>query len=230
MLEAAGKAPINWDPSASSSGAPMAAPSTREQRSTGEPKVMGTVTEIMLDSDDVLVCPNEDTLYAFVDGSCCNNGKLHASAGYAAIIVNTATMYQITGVVDGPGSPTNNRAELMALRDLFALMSSEEFITSVGNMPITIVYDSAYAVGCIREWYEQWCKIPPPEVKANLDIISVAYDLFKRVSCARTITWEKIKSHTPEPPEDSSPIMEWYKWQGNKKVDELAYNKAHGQE
>jgi len=220
MIQARGDTPINWDPSA------------RDQRERNNRKraptrelttISGSLEKIMLDPDDDLVCPDERTLYAFVDGAARANGKKNASAGYAVAVFNSIEEYLIVGTVEPSATapPTNNRAELMALRDLFALVSTENFIRDVRDMPLHIVYDSAYAAGCVREWYEEWCAKVPQEIKANLDIISVAHDFRARVEAARTITWEKVKSHTREPARDADDYA-WYKWRGNKLVDALA--------
>lgn len=186
-------------------------------------EVAGRIEHIDLDVDDHLSAPDEETLYAFVDGAARGNGRANAVASYACVIIKGLEMTQIVGsVASAPGKPpTNNRAELMALHDLFIYASSEEFIQENGRMPIVIGYDSAYAAGCLREWYDKWRTQPSPDlVKANLDIIPVAYDFMKRVENARQIRWMKISSHEKEP-EDSESI-EWYLWMGNKKVDELA--------
>ena len=240
MLIAVGKSPINWDPHVTqqqiettmfsqTSALPMNAAAGSSQVPG---QLRGHLEEISLGIDDQLACRSEDCLYAFVDGAASSNGQLNAIAGYAAIILNCTTMYQVVGNVPPAkevhtargyegGAPTNNRAELMAMHDLFSVVSSESFISDNGGLKLIIVYDSAYAAGCLREWYETWrVKEKPEAIKKNMDIIPVAYELMKRVEGARKIEWIKISSHEKEPDDPES--MEWYHWLGNKKVDELA--------
>lgn len=236
MLIAAGKSPIDWNPSATeqsiiaaSIAAALPRAASAGTAATGS-TVSGHLEEIVLDVDDPLVSPDDNMLFAFVDGAARKNGMPGASAGYATLIINSITAYQIVGTVGSTGTerimpPTNNRAELMALRDLFAFMSTNEtFIQDARKMPITIVYDSEYAAGCVREWYAKWCKNPPGEIKANLDIISVAYDFKQRVESAQKIIWRHTKSHLAEPADRES--LEWYIWVGNARVDELAQHAA----
>jgi len=224
MLSAAGKPKINWDPavepskSLSTTSETLAAPSTA---------IQGVITCISLEYNDPLAYSVDEEIIAFVDGAAKQNGKVGASAGYAVvIIVESLTEYQIVGKIPAGTTPipTNNRAELCALRDLFMFVSSSDFNRDHGNAPLNIVYDSAYAMGCVATWYESWTKQPPKEVKANLDIISVAYDHFKRVTAARKIQWLKVSSHKKEPKRYERGVMttEWYHWYGNSVVDELA--------
>lgn len=244
MLIAVGKSPINWDPHVARqqieaamfsqpSVLPMnAAASSSQGSNTSYGQLRGHLEEISLSIEDQLACRSEDCLYAFVDGAASSNGQLNAIAGYAAIILNCTTMYQVVGNIPSAkevhtargyegGPPTNNRAELMAMHDLFSVVSSESFISDNGGLKLIIVYDSAYAAGCLREWYETWrVKEKPEAIKKNMDIIPAAYDLMKRVESARKIEWIKISSHKKEPDDPES--MEWYHWLGNKKVDELA--------
>lgn len=217
-LASAGKKQIVWDPNE-----PLV-PVNKEVQASDDRKAP-RAREILLDIDDDLVCPRDDMIFAFVDGAATGNGAQNAAASYAVIIVNTATAYEIAGRVPGD-LQTNNRGELMALHEMFAFMASEDFICANGSLPVTIVYDSAYAAGCLQTWYEQWCKVPPSTVKANLDIIAPAHDFMKRVACARKIIWEHVRSHIKEPsPEDA---IAWYKWYGNMRVDMLAQGVIRG--
>jgi ribonuclease HI len=242
MLVHRGATPINWDPRAPivppvvaaapqiAAAAPPVVAAAAAPRSESA-QVCGTLSTRVLDPDDDLVNMDEDVIYAFVDGAARKNGKEDARAGYAVVIIDEFTLYQITGLV-APGAglppiaPSNNRAELMAIRDLFAFVASPEFIACAGDKRLHIIYDSEYAAGCVREWYESWCKKPPREVKSNLDIIKVAYEFKNRVERARTVTWEKIKSHLREPSRDDA--HEWYRWRGNDLADELASEPLEG--
>jgi len=191
--------------------------------------IRGTLIQRVLAIDDDLVCPDDRAVYAFTDGAARRNGRAGATASYAAIVIDCAIVYQITGMVpEAPSAnkltiaPTNNRAELMALRDLFALMATEEFARDVHHdTRVVVVYDSAYAAGCVREWCDRWRAKPPRIMKANMDIIADANAFYKRVVMSRGVDWEKVKSHRAEPVRDDDE-MAWFMWYGNKTVDELA--------
>jgi ribonuclease HI len=224
MLNAAHKGAINWDPHANLE---QSSPLISNNIIADPYGVKARIVEISLDTFDQLACPFEDRIYAFVDGSASKNGQPGASARYAAIILDCCSMYKIVGTVPPITNkenkiipPTNNRAELMAIRDLFIYAASEDFIHKQGVLPLVIVYDSAYAKGCVCDWYEKWRNQTKPEIiKANLDIIPIAYEHMKRVENARYIIWVKIASHKKEPEDTDS--IEWYHWLGNKKVDEI---------
>lgn len=223
IMAARDELPINWDPAAQESALGCASASAAPGAPPVSRKTEGHVERIYLEGDDPLVNADEEGIIAFVDGAAKANGKVGASAGYAVIIVAASLdKYEIIGRIPSGTvpTPTNNRAELSALRDLFIFVSSEEFIAQYEKAPLTVVYDSAYAAGCVREWYESWTKSPPREVKQNLDIISVAYDHYTRVSAIRRVEWIKVSSHLKEPARSRE--TEWYHWYGNSLVDELA--------
>jgi uracil-DNA glycosylase len=226
MLIANGKEPIDWNPNGPiASSAPAAAAAAGI--GAAAPMIAGKVTREVITRDHALAIPDMfgDVIVAFVDGAAAKNGSEDATAAWGAIIVCGDVMYTIQGIVETITEhggkklvPTNNRAELMAMRDVFALVASEAFISAHGTRALLVAYDSAYAAGCIREWYEKWCKVPPREVKLNLDIIKIAYDYKKRCEAARTIEWEHVKSHRVEPKDPRAR----YLWLGNARVDELA--------
>lgn len=236
MLIANGHAPIDWDPVDYAPITPVApvAPVTTPPFVAPTPRICGKISREHIERGHDLFVPDVfgNRIVAFVDGAASRNGSDDATAAYAAIISCGETLYTIQGVLvavaerDGKVLvPTNNRAELMAMRDMFALLASEEFIIEHGSVsasgnarPLLIAYDSAYAAGCIREWYEKWCKVPPREIKHNLDIIGAAYEYKKRVEAAREITWEHVKSHKTAPKEARA----HYLWLGNSRVDMIA--------
>lgn len=226
-LEQQGKQQIDWGRTctacASASASTSAAPAIPQ-----DARVIGTLKRSRIDTRSSLFDPRDDMhVCCFVDGAASRNGKKDASGGFAVTIVFGLDLFTIVGKLrasEGAPTPTNNRAELMALRDAFVFMASPEFIAEFGSIPLDMFYDSQYAKGCVCVWYESWCKMPPSAVRHNLDIISVANDYFKRVEAARKIEWFKVESHQREPEMQDTleSQREWYAWSGNQYVDELA--------
>lgn len=112
---------------------------------------------------------------AFTDGACSGNGKSHAAAG-AGVFFGSGSLagkemsapitdrsvcgaYQVT--------PSNNRGELEAIR-----MAVAALVEIRSNLPIMIVSDSKYSIGCICEWYPNRVRNNTHLKLANLDLIS----------------------------------------------------------
>jgi uracil-DNA glycosylase len=228
MLCANGRTPIDWNPNSQPptnvvANAPALAP-------TPSHELFKNLTTEEITREHVLFSPFVNKIVVFVDGAASCNGQADCCASYAAVIICANTLYSLCGMVepyyDITGTivrPTNNRAELMAFREAFAFLCSDECAarsaTSDGlQWPVLVVYDSAYACGCIREWYANWCKKPPKEIKANIDIIKTAYEYKERVASLRQIEWHRVKSHVPTPRDK----IEQYYWHGNNYVDKIA--------
>jgi len=217
ILTQSNRAPIHWDPRADI-GAPTNAIALC---------INTSINTDILDPLDELNAPNDDNIiYAFVDGACrskhISKTVRNPCAGYGVIIIARDNIIRLNGLVANTDkAPTNNRAELCAMMELFKYVSTREFITEYGNnVPLVVIYDSAYAAGCVREWYERWINQPPTEIKLNRDIISIAYEKMKQVMCTRPIEWVHVSSHIIAP--DYSNQREWFYWRGNCEADRCA--------
>lgn len=89
------------------------------------------------------------TYIAYVDGSCPNNGKPNAKAGWGAYLINPqGDTLELAGPVPAIHPQTNSRAELLA--PLMALRRCKP------GAAITIVSDSQYVVKGAMEWLPGW--------------------------------------------------------------------------
>jgi ribonuclease HI len=178
------------------------------------------VLEEML-NDELLVCPFDNTVVAFVDGSAFHNGFDDAVAAYAVVICHTYENFSISGLVP-VGKHTNQRAELTALCKLLEYATSLEFAqVAQVTSKLIIVYDSAYAWGAITTWYENWKKdgTKVMATKMNIDLIENGADAYKRLKQVREVEGIHIKSHQREEPQDHIQFFYWY---GNGIVDSMA--------
>jgi uracil-DNA glycosylase len=220
MLRTLGQRAIDWDPIARADDTD----SSRDLNPDPFRAAQILTTEIMDPADQMNPPDTDDRIYAFIDGSCRTiDGQKVAQYGAILIIADMRIKIKgrVANSVDAAKSlPTNNRAELCAILALLSHISSREFIDEYGSDPITIVYDSEYAKGCVTEWYEQWMVNPPNEMKKNRDIIALAYDKWKLVCAARAVTWVHVHGHMREPDfiEDA---RKWFYWYGNNRVDAL---------
>jgi len=146
----------------------------------------------------------------YTDGSCINNGKPNAKAGWGIYISENSDKNNY-GIVEGKQS--NNTGELNAI--IKAYYALEEEINN--NISIAIYSDSLYAIRCCTTYGEKlekrcWIKKKPIP---NVDLVKKAFYLFKN---KKNVKFVHIKAHTGK--QDIHSI-------GNDKADELA-NKAIG--
>lgn len=143
----------------------------------------------------------------YVDGSCSDNGKSNAKAGYGVYFAENDPRNE-NGIVKGKQS--NNTGELTAF--IRALEILKENIEQ--NETIHIYIDSEYVIKCAssygeklenNDWKTSNNKIPP-----NLELIKKARSLFKNKT---NIKLHYIKAHT-----DKEDIHS----KGNSEADRLA--------
>ena len=90
----------------------------------------------------------------FCDGSCLNNGRRGARAGYGMVARQGATELVAVSEPLSPSEPqTNQRAEL---RGLGAALTYAETAASGGATTIRIYTDSEYAINCLTRWSAAW--------------------------------------------------------------------------
>jgi ribonuclease HI len=144
----------------------------------------------------------------YIDGSCINNGKANAKAGYG-VFFNHNDVRNEYGIVEGKQS--NNTGELTAL-----IRALEILKLDIEEKKIINIYtDSEYVIKCSgsygaklakNNWKTENDKIPP-----NLKLLQKIYELY--TPNKKTIKIHHIKAHTDLPDKHSM---------GNSEADRLA--------
>jgi ribonuclease HI len=132
-----------------------------------------------------------NSISVYIDGSCINNGKINAKAGYG-VFFDFDDQRNEYGIVNG--KQTNNTGELTAFIRAIEILKEE--INE--NKKINIYTDSEYVIKCAgtysdklqkNNWKTSAYKIPP-----NLKLLQKIYDLYKPNTS--TINLFHIKAHT----------------------------------
>lgn len=149
------------------------------------------------------------SLTAFCDGSCINNGKPSASAGFAVVVTNEEKDVYVHSEHLGNSEPqTNQRAELHALKHTLEFLAEQE-------NPAVIYTDSKYAIDCLLTWSTAWekngWKTYNKKPVKNDDLICPALELYKGI--ADRVQIRHIAAHTGKTDSISK---------GNARVDKLA--------
>lgn len=145
-----------------------------------------------------------NTYTAYIDGSCINNGKNNARAGWGVLIDSSlGAILEIAGPLEGERQ-TNQRAELTAtIMALRAVSKRAQF---------NLYSDSEYVVKGINERMKDWkargWKTAAKKPLENLDLWLEVEALL--VLHQVTVSW--VKAHSGHP--------------GNDKADALAENAA----
>ena len=119
-------------------------------------------------------------LTVYCDGSCLNNGRRGASAGYAVVAMRGgAVIHRFSEKVPATDPQTNQRAELLALR--YAI----HYLAESGSSG-DIHTDSRYSIDCITKWATGWKKAgwkkADKQPVLHLDIIQPLYELWTGLS------------------------------------------------
>lgn len=96
----------------------------------------------------------EGTTVVYTDGSALGNGKHHAKAGWG-VYWGQGDSRNAYGKVDS-GEQTNNRGELMAIREAVQQIDRDRFVSD--NSKFEIRADSQYAIDSITKWSKSWEK------------------------------------------------------------------------
>jgi len=150
----------------------------------------------------------------YIDGSCINNGKVNASAGYG-VFFDYNDVRNESGVVKG--KQTNNTGELTALIRALEILKKD-----IEDKKIINIYtDSEYVIKCSgsygaklakNDWKTESDKVPP-----NLKLLQKIYELYSPHK--KTIKIHYIKAHTDLPDKHSI---------GNSEADKLANMAVNG--
>jgi len=133
----------------------------------------------------------EQDIDVYIDGSCINNGKINAKAGYG-VFFETDDCRNESNVVQG--KQTNNTGELTAMIRALEILKKE--IEDKRN--INIYTDSEYVMKCTgsygeklakNNWKTKEDKIPP-----NLKLLQKIYELYH--GNKKHIKLHHIKAHT----------------------------------
>ena len=150
----------------------------------------------------------EQDIDVYIDGSCINNGKMNAKAGYGVFFTHDDIRNE-SNVVEG--KQTNNTGELTAMIRALEILKKE-----IEDKRIINIYtDSEYVMKCSgsygeklakNNWKTKEDKIPP-----NLKLLQKIYDLYH--ANKKHINIHHIKAHTGLSDEHSM---------GNAEADRLA--------
>ena len=147
----------------------------------------------------------------FCDGSCLNNGRPGARAGYAVVVMNgDAEIHVYATAVPETEPQTNQRAELRAL--LYALQYLRE--SGCGG---TVYTDSKYAIQCVTTWGPAWktagWKKADKKPALHVDLIEPMLELYAPNGIVGGIALQHVAAHTGR----SDAVS-----RGNARVDDLA--------
>ena len=133
----------------------------------------------------------EKDIDVYIDGSCINNGKMNAKAGYGVFFTHDDIRNE-SNVVEG--KQTNNTGELTAMIRALEILKKE-----IEDKRIINIYtDSEYVMKCSgsygeklakNNWKTKEDKIPP-----NLKLLQKIYDLYH--GNKKHINIHHIKAHT----------------------------------
>lgn len=131
----------------------------------------------------------------FTDGACSNNGNNGAKAGIGVFFGKNDprnTSRKITG------KQTNNRAELLAIIEVFNILK-KEIIPGKGGLEkqVNIYTDSQYSIDALTKWSINWEKNEWKKKNntkiLNLEIIKEGYQLLKEYPNVKLI---HVRGHT----------------------------------
>lgn len=178
-----------------------------------------------LTQDNVKMQENKDIIYVFTDGNCKNNGKKNAKAGYCVFFTeNEDSIYydlNKSGIIIN--EPTNQKAELTAMYELFCIIEENKELFK--NKTTNICSDSLYTIKCITEWYKNWekngYKTSKNQDVKNIELIKKIVNLKQTILDETNIkiNFKHVFSHTIEP--KNKDTLEHFLWKGNKVCDEL---------
>ena len=133
----------------------------------------------------------EQDIDVYIDGSCINNGKINAKAGYG-VFFETGDVRNESNVVQG--KQTNNTGELTAMIRALEILKKE-----IEDKRIINIYtDSEYVMKCSgsygerlakNDWKTKEDKIPP-----NLKLLQKIHELYH--ANKKYIKIHHIKAHT----------------------------------
>lgn len=98
---------------------------------------------------------SNDSIVAFTDGSAINNGRKNAKGGYSVVFPNHERCNLSAPLPSFP-TPTNNRAEYMALLECLEVVDRE--IDQGGSRTVIVYTDSKLLLQSVTQWMKGWKK------------------------------------------------------------------------
>jgi ribonuclease HI len=132
----------------------------------------------------------------FCDGSCFNNGRRGARAGYGVSVVrNGVEVVAVSEALRIDEPQTNQRAEL---RGLAVALQHAGIMASAGATTVRIYTDSEYAINCLTKWIPGWkrsgWKRQTGEPVLHRDILEPLHDAW--TSLRGVAFLEHVAAHT----------------------------------
>lgn len=157
---------------------------------------------------DTSVTTTGDSLHVYTDGSCHNNGRANARAGYGVYFGDNDSR-NISKPLKGD-KQTNNRAEMTAIIDAIKVVEDK---LQTGQR-VVIHTDSEYSMKCCGEYGRRcearYWKGSDGRPITNADLVKVGVSLFRKYPRA---TLRYVKAHTGDSDRHS---------RGNEMADHLA--------
>ncbi|NBO72552.1 MAG: hypothetical protein EBU66_20215 [Bacteroidetes bacterium] len=136
-------------------------------------------------------CIFKSKITCFIDGSCTNNGKLGAVAGYAAVFPDYPD-YDISEPLTGK-IQTNNRAEFTAF---IRAAQQADVIDPSNNLVLDIYTDSELLVKSITKWLPGWKRSnfikSDNKPVLNKDLLLTIDNIISK----RKVKWNHVRAHT----------------------------------
>lgn len=132
-----------------------------------------------------------ECIRVFTDGSCSNNGRKNAKAGFG-VYFGENDPRNVSKRVPGELRQTNNVGEILAIIEVFSILKDELSF----KIPIEIYSDSKIAIGWCTTTGEKYAKKNWSKKKGpipNLDLIKMGYQLTKDNP---HVSLKHIRAHT----------------------------------
>lgn len=171
-------------------------------------------------STSLRACTNKHIV--FVDGACTGNGKRSARASYAFYIAaGPLAPYEQAAEIGNYNNvtATNNRGELLAFINALKYINEAPVTDNVKT--ILFISDSSYCIGIIGGWLDSWIAKGILHEKMNGDLLRELIDIIKKIK-DKDYKIDTIHQYSHQPAPVNKDSDEYYKWQGNDKVDKLA--------
>lgn len=171
---------------------------------------------------DTITTGDKPVIYAFTDGNCKKNGMKAARGGYGVFFTDDeeSPLQKLnkTGLIIA--EPTNQRAELTAIKHLFAILTENSDLFAEAQ--VVVCSDSLYAIQCINTWSKNWIKnnwktSKGDDVKHKA-LIQDILNLYNQAITKMDVTFHHVYSHTNAPNDVNT--VAYTVWMGNKRVDE----------
>lgn len=138
------------------------------------------------------------TIHIYTDGGCrCNPGI----GAYAFAILNDREEFIIHEDAKFKNTTTNNEMELSAM---YASLNwiRNELISGADPLDLIKIYsDSAYAIGCVRDWGPNWIRQRIINQKSNAELVlklcNIVKSLKDEFNC--NVEFVKVKGHDGNP-------------------------------